>query len=517
MKKMKRLMAVLLTLAMVLGMSVVTFAAPTLAAIKIPVSGDVVDGTEYQWLQLIEPDETTETGWKFSTATITDEDTPSIADVFKQTLGVTDEQDAIWKLIGGNGITKADQTLVDEIIVKIANGNYVLGVSASEITVSSAGMYYIKATAPEGANYIYNPMAAYVGFEYTDGKPAELKTDGVGAKGSKVETNKTSNVPTKVTEINEEVTYYVGSIVPDIPLAQNNRTYALTDTISGANYVLNDDKNVEITVYYGEVGTSLDTFIASVKNKEVNSDATTYYSKEVYDVLDPDTNEATGETGFWADLSTILDENAHANQPIVFSYKVKVTDTEVLNDAKVGKSKGTTEYGSDDEHLYTVKITINKKDESDNLLDGAKFVISKKEGDKTLYAEFDSNKFVEWVENTDTNAKYAGTELEAKDGTVTVEGLGEGTYQIIEVEAPQGYSINADIEELTVDVTTDTQHVTNGVATAVLEGEREVVDTTLLALPSTGGIGTTIFTIVGCLIMIAAAGLFFASRRKTEK
>ena len=36
-------------------------------------------------------------------------------------------------------------------------------------------------------------------------------------------------------------------------------------------------------------------------------------------------------------------------------------------------------------------------------------------------------------------------------------------------------------------------------------------------LPSTGGIGTTIFTIAGCLIMIAAAGLFFATRRKTQK
>ena len=35
--------------------------------------------------------------------------------------------------------------------------------------------------------------------------------------------------------------------------------------------------------------------------------------------------------------------------------------------------------------------------------------------------------------------------------------------------------------------------------------------------PSTGGIGTTIFTIGGCAIMIIAAGLFFATRRKTEK
>jgi LPXTG-motif cell wall-anchored protein len=55
------------------------------------------------------------------------------------------------------------------------------------------------------------------------------------------------------------------------------------------------------------------------------------------------------------------------------------------------------------------------------------------------------------------------------------------------------------------------------VVTANLSGERDVLDTQLSALPSTGGIGTTIFTIAGCLIMVAAAGLFFVSRRKSAK
>ena len=41
-----------------------------------------------------------------------------------------------------------------------------------------------------------------------------------------------------------------------------------------------------------------------------------------------------------------------------------------------------------------------------------------------------------------------------------------------------------------------------------------VMNTKLIALPSTGGIGTTIFTVAGCGIMIAAAFFFFASRKK---
>ena len=44
-----------------------------------------------------------------------------------------------------------------------------------------------------------------------------------------------------------------------------------------------------------------------------------------------------------------------------------------------------------------------------------------------------------------------------------------------------------------------------------------IVNTHLTALPSTGGIGTTIFTIGGCAIMVIAAGLFFATRRKSVK
>ena len=48
-------------------------------------------------------------------------------------------------------------------------------------------------------------------------------------------------------------------------------------------------------------------------------------------------------------------------------------------------------------------------------------------------------------------------------------------------------------------------------------GKTEMTDTKLTSLPSTGGIGTTIFTIGGCAIMIAAAALYFVNRRKSEE
>ena len=51
----------------------------------------------------------------------------------------------------------------------------------------------------------------------------------------------------------------------------------------------------------------------------------------------------------------------------------------------------------------------------------------------------------------------------------------------------------------------------------VIEYTVDVIDTKLSALPSTGGIGTTIFTIAGVAIMVLAAGLFFVSRRKNAR
>ena len=56
-----------------------------------------------------------------------------------------------------------------------------------------------------------------------------------------------------------------------------------------------------------------------------------------------------------------------------------------------------------------------------------------------------------------------------------------------------------------------------GTMTRAENGGMDIQNTSISSLPSTGGIGTTIFTIVGCGIMIAAAGLFFASRRKENR
>lgn len=98
------------------------------------------------------------------------------------------------------------------------------------------------------------------------------------------------------------------------------------------------------------------------------------------------------------------------------------------------------------------------------------------------------------------------------------EGLDAGEYTLVETVAKEGYSINN--TKYTVKITPE--YNTDGTLkskTITIDGNKakvEVQNTKISALPSTGGIGTTIFTIAGCVIMIAAAGLFFASRKKSD-
>jgi LPXTG-motif cell wall-anchored protein len=99
-----------------------------------------------------------------------------------------------------------------------------------------------------------------------------------------------------------------------------------------------------------------------------------------------------------------------------------------------------------------------------------------------------------------------------------------------ETKAPKGYSLNNTVYTVVIDPQYESgigsviKSLSIKISYTDANGNEftdqqsvEITDTSLASLPSTGGIGTTIFTIAGCLIMIAAAGMYFASRRKSAK
>ena len=95
------------------------------------------------------------------------------------------------------------------------------------------------------------------------------------------------------------------------------------------------------------------------------------------------------------------------------------------------------------------------------------------------------------------------------DGTVKVQGLDVGTYKFKEITAPQGYSVNT--TEATAILALGKNETS---ASMPLTDETDMRDSKLSSLPSTGGMGTYLFTIIGVVVMAGAAGAFFISRRK---
>lgn len=105
-------------------------------------------------------------------------------------------------------------------------------------------------------------------------------------------------------------------------------------------------------------------------------------------------------------------------------------------------------------------------------------------------------------------------------GKIVVKGIDEGTYYLFETQAPAGYNILNAAVPITL-----TRDFNNGgsfaTATDVVKmytnttenGTVNVQNNTGVELPTTGGIGTTIFTVIGLLLMTAVV-IVFVTRRK---
>ena len=498
MSKVKRILSVIMAMVMVLAMSVPTFAAEKSATIT--VTGLDKDAT-VTYKQIIEPDVTTVTGWKFTDA----------ADVnaFSTTL---DEQAIIWKLLKMNsGSTKMTNepdgvvaytaqefaTAIGKITtstpVTDENGQPKKAGATGEISwsVSKAGIYVVNAASDyktgDKVKYTYSSMAGYISFgtyDSTTGVPGNLVSTGITAKSSSIDITKENNESDKVVEVGKVVEYTVRTKIPYRNDANPITKFEITDTITGAEYVTNDAGKLVLKV---TVGTGAET-------------------EELVDV---------NKNSFTLDLTSYLANNDHANQSVVIKYSAKVTGTVVNNTVQWYDGNNKSEPATDT--LYTGTVTLTKTGENSAKLENAEFVLIRKDAKTTKYAV--ANKTENKAEYTVTSwvekQKDATIMKTDANGNIVVKGLddskNEMTYEFQETKAPEGYSINA----TNADVKWDTKG--NGTKAETRTGAASMTDTKLNTLPSTGGIGTTIFTIGGCAIMIVAAGLFFATRRKTQK
>ncbi len=136
--------------------------------------------------------------------------------------------------------------------------------------------------------------------------------------------------------------------------------------------------------------------------------------------------------------------------------------------------------------------------------------------------------FTLYKKNASGAYEAVGSELKGEDMTTfTWSGLDDGDYKLVETTTPSGYNTIPDIEftiTATHDVTSDnptlislsggdkfTGVISTGVVSANIENQSGA------QLPSTGGIGTTIFYVLGSVLVIGAAVLLVTKKRMSTK
>ena len=566
MKKMKRLFAVLLALAMVLGMSVVTFAAPgDESSDPVITVKNVHESATVTYAQIIEPDSTQVTGWAFAKKdpdTVTDQAANFIKAIKADTANTNkSEQDIIAGLLiyqhgeikSGEEATAEDKflatvegsaatitaTLLQNAFAAVTPPDTNTAASSDAdytIPITKAGIYVIKvenqivredsndATSKITSQINYSPMAAFVAFQYNpDGTAAALQSVDVTAKKQDLVLTKEDNEEDKVVAVNDIVTYTIRTTVPYIPtdVTDDKVYFNIVDKIKGAQYVVNKDLSD------GPCPVIAEDDLASAAKTDIP--VTVKLAGETFSgITTAAWQTAEGYDGsFSLALGDIAEDRNNAGKALEITYKAYVQKTVVDNKANTEvKTKNDQEIPDkgpeDEDKIYTASLKMTKKDAEDQsiTLKGAKFVVYYENNGTTYYAvtkKAEESENVDYIVTGWTETKPEGDAnllITKDDGTVTVKGFEndeDRVYKFEEVEAPDGYSLNtapAELEKWS-DIESDIENEK--------VGEYSLLDTKLSALPSTGGIGTTIFTIAGCLIMIAAAGLFFATRRKSAK
>ena len=290
-------------------------------------------------------------------------------------------------------------------------------------------------------------------------------------------------------DIGETVNYTITGKVPDYT-GFKTYTYEITDTMSEG---LTFNKDVKVTIG----GTDVTAACAVTYDVEGNANKFT--------VSIPVKNYTIGAE-IKVTYSAVVNEKAIANienNQAVLKYSNDPTD-----------STSTTTTPSDTK-VYSSKIVINKYEtgSADKKLAGAKFILYKEvttgEGaeavtTKLYYVWNDVTKKVEW----DTDRSGATVMTTNSNGVASFDGIANGTYYLEEIEAPAGYNQLKEPVQVTVN---------GGDTEAALTVTQPVANSTGTELPSTGGMGTTLFYTLGAILVLGAGVLLVTKKRMSEK
>ena len=209
------------------------------------------------------------------------------------------------------------------------------------------------------------------------------------------------------------------------------------------------------------------------------------------------------------------------NDVVEVTYSAKVAESAAIGDSgnknethlDYGENKHTT---TSETKTYVWSFDVHKYTGENTALAGAKFKVLNSDKSKTAYFKYNATakvyKFAGWT--AVEGAVYEFTTPD--DGNIAFEGLDSGTYYLEEIEAPKGYNKLNDAIKFTI---ADENAPVKGQVSYDTDstGTIKVLNNAGTTLPTTGGIGTTIFYLIGGGLMVAAAVLLIAKKRMENK
>ena len=332
-------------------------------------------------------------------------------------------------------------------------------------------------------------------------------------------------------QIGDTVEFRTITTVPDTT-GYTSYTYEIHDTMS-SELTSNVKGNNDITIKVN--GTNvLDSTYYSVTVDTTNSNKFTVKVK-IIDAVTAGVLHANDK--LYTYYTGVLNENAKVYPDGPQQNEAHLVYSNNPNDGGTGETPKKTVYD------WTFKVDVTKVDGNDKTktLEGAVFVLSEKSGldlkpgkdgtptenlDK-LIKLVDNHNGTYTVANTNTNTTTTYTMTTPTDGKISIKGLDdEKEYYLYETKAPGGYNVlTAPVKIKITDNTYDTAG--NHIATqpnVVVNGSNacsgvgfEVENNVGTTLPGTGGIGTTIFYVIGGGLMVAAAILLITKKRMENR
>lgn len=319
----------------------------------------------------------------------------------------------------------------------------------------------------------------------------------------------TNDTTGAVSDWQDSADYDIGD---KIPFRLQGTVPADYDSYSEYYYAFHDKEEAGLTFD----SSSVEVFVG---NEVTGTKITTGYT-----VVTNPTDGCTFEIVF-DDLKNI--PSVTAGSTITVTYKSQLNDSAVLgahgnvNQAKLeysnsprGDGKGTTPW--DNVIVFTYKVVVNKVDQDNHPLEGAEFTLTKKIADGSVVVKT-------MTIDADNKALF------------TLSGLDDGEYTLTETVTPAHYNtispitftVNAEHEIVWIstrdnvltslsgnkvigEITFDVDKPAGSLTTNVVNN----IGTTL---PGTGGIGTTIFYVVGGGLMVAAAILLITKKRMENR